>query len=575
MAGSIGGDKNLLDELDGIIDAELKKEDIPHDIFDFAVRYMLLVYEDQARFFFNGVAEYPPYQAMMILDQQKYSLKHCLLKTLSTSQKSKVSIQSKVIPKLYKRALRFLDYGLLYDKLYRLLGSVYNGTAMLERANGSYFAHLTNPEAERYAILEMFGHGGDPEPDILGLLFYWLKNEEGDAQSIREWFCNVTKLKKRIITYRYDARLLEHICKKVPQRTLIIPEDFNFSWGSSQETQALINSLMVRCFFHVMSVNCYASKIGLEGAGVESVLLEIDEEDLVEDIKFLADFEYSKIRSFIDFLTYGNKTTNPDPALQPIFKFSSGKLVIPCLLVLTNNMQRNLMCLYARLNAKEFNKQSKLLEEHMIRDLSPSIEKFDFKEINKTIRVGQKSEEIDILLLDNKRSSLLVIELRAMLQPGDVREVSDRTKVCEEKVEQLDRKLKFIKDNVNEVLSNYFPRAEVDESRLSVNGAVVLKGYGGKPSKIDRVPITTAEILKVGLNYTSDLKVLHTWLSDKDWLPCKGKHFLNESETLNLTNCNVTRPIVHSLVEPDKYLDHVRETIKSVTVSQEKVPLGQ
>lgn len=561
MSGSKNKSNTLLVELDEIIDAEFNTVDIPHEIYDIAVRYMLLFYEDYARLAFDGTIDYSLYEIMMKLDQHKYSLKHCFLKILSNARKEKVSIQSRVSGDLYKKSSNFLYAGLQYDILYRTLGSAFKGAASVERIDGDYIAQLVDSEMERYALLEMIGHGCEPEPDIVGLLYHWLRSENNEAQFIRQSFCNVSRLKNRIIIYRYDDHLLDHISRKIPQRALIIPEEFEFLWGSAEQTQALINSLMIRCLYHVMSVNCYAQKVGLKGGGVESILLEISQSQLCEDIQLFADFDLRKINAFIDFLTYGNNTITPDPALQPLFKLSSGKSIIPCILVLTNNLQRNVMCLYARLQSKDFDRQSKYLEAHMIKDLIPYLEKFDFKNWNISLNVGGESEEIDILLLDTERSTILVVELRAMLQPGDVREVSDRSKVCQEKVTQLDRKVQFVRRNTEAILKSYFPNAKFNQNDVSVNGVVVLKGYGGQPSQVHDLPITTAEIFQVGLQHTSNLDVLHQWLADREWLPLRGKHFVSDNDVVELKSCSVTRPIIRIIAEPDGYQKYVRDTI--------------
>lgn len=553
--------KTILDKIDRLVDEEFRNTDIPHPIYDFSVWYILLVHEDQTRFFFNGIYDEELQSMMMRIDEYKYALKNCLLRVNAEARKEKISLPVSVNSDWYNNASRFVEAGRGYEKLYRSLGSGYSGRVDVQESDYAFHISLKRAGIEAYALLEMIGHGVEPSVDILDFLYSWLREESEEALSIRREFCNVSRLRKRIITYQYSIHLLDYISRRAPQRTIIIPEGFTFPWGTAMQTQALINSLSIRCFYHLMCVNSFAYENGLRGAGVESLLLVVDKEQLREDLSLLADFDSCNIDCFIDFLTFGIGVNTPDPALQPIFATSSGKLIIPCVLFLTNDAQRNLMALYARMHRKDFDRQSYLLEVEMIEELKPYLDKYEICLINKNMSANGQREEIDVLIVDQASSSILVLEMRSMIQPGDGREVFNRMIICEEKVDQLDRKISFVKNNLPIIIKRYFPASDLDLSRIQIHGAVVLKGYGGQPSKSAEIPIVTLPILKLGLEYTSNICSLHSWLKAKDWLPQLGEHFSIEDEKLSLMRYSLYRPVLYCKTTPDKYLDYIKSTL--------------
>jgi hypothetical protein len=218
----------------------------------------------------------------------------------------------------------------------------------------------------RYGALELLDHGNEPFVDISTLLFKWLRRELSPPAVLDAINASVA-IKKKRLNYHYEPMAIV-LAAELSQRPIIIPDELLFPWGTANDTQALINSLLIRCAYHIIAVKESAGRIGISGGGEASLVLAISKLDLCRDISMFADIGEEKISAFVDYLTYGHKTSTPDPALQSIIP-AKDILLLPCLHTLTCDIQRNILALYTRINPRQFDRQSYLFEKKMTNDL--------------------------------------------------------------------------------------------------------------------------------------------------------------------------------------------------------------
>ncbi|MEJ8674353.1 hypothetical protein [Chromobacterium amazonense] len=558
-------EKILIDikEIEEIIDNQLYKIETPHIIKNIAIWHLLTVSEDAARMLFIKHIEMTAQEINIFIDESKYALRHCLNHIIKNSKNYQFPPPNKTIPKSYSQATELFYASLNYEKHCRVIASYYNNRSLIEKANNVYhFKHIDSIDA-RYSALEGFKHGAEQNLDITSLLYHWL-NDSQFSSIMSSKFIKHARLRKGQVLYNYDPETILYLTQFIPQRKKIIPDGFVFSWGNSEQTHALINSLLIRCLYHILTISYFSDEKKIPGGAESSLVLKIEKEQLCKEISYLADFNDGNIVSFIEFISYGYKTKTPDPALQPLIKLEKDIYLIPCIHVLTNNLQRNLLALMARMAPNEFDRQSNLFENEMIKKLSPILQGWPLKYFSREYSINSQKEEIDVLLLDPKEKIILLFELRWMNQPGDAREVFNRIKVCNEKVSQLERKIDFVSNFKEEIILRTFPTTNYndDADEYSVNGAVVIQGFGGHASNKDCIPIITLEALEIGTKNITSLTKLYDWIKSLTWLPQENKDFKETIEELAIGDSFLHRPALEILVEQDEYVAHAISSTK-------------
>ncbi|WP_331353087.1 hypothetical protein [Cellvibrio sp. UBA7671] len=551
--------------IDALADKALDSIVAPHALLDISVWHLLTVAEDQVRMIFAGWIEIDEKAFFHIVDGFKYSLKHSITHVYKKSIHEKITLPQKTIPDAYKKAALLLAASEKYESISRLIASTYNQRGTFVKVNDGYKLENSEFVDIRYSVLEGLGHGADPTPDITGVLHYWLTNNSSleEERLIASSIYDSVRLSKGRVTYYYQGQVAYEVSRRIPQRDKIIPDEFSFSWGKDYKTHALINSLLIRCFYHVLAIEIAARKFGIKGGAESSLLLIVTKQQLCADIQELADFADKEVYEFINMLTYGRNTKTPDIALQPLFLSKSGFFMIPCYQVLNTNIQRNLLTLLAKINPNNFDSQSSLFEKDMTSKIENSLNEWKYKNLNKEFKFGEKKEEIDGFILDEINKTILLMELRWILQPGDAREVYNKIKSVLSKVDQLSRKIDFVKDNFSEIIVRSFgDHIDISQpSEWKVKGVVLIQGYAGTSSPQEDIPIVTVDVFCKGIKQFKDLHAFYVWIKCLIWLPVEGEHFDVEAIIEDNDFVQVSRTVAKVLVNQRQYTESLQKSI--------------
>lgn len=549
-------------------DNEFEKTKLPHQIKDVCVWHVLTVSEDWLRMLFTRKVEKSEQEIDTTVDRLKYALKASLTKIDKFSKIiDPFPTPQKTNPAAYEAAHQLIVAGLEYSSMTRIFTSIHSGHSILSGSPDKLEILYNSDYDARYSAMEILNHGKEPSFDISTLVY---RNLSGNAldHELSEVLTRGVRISKGRVVYEYKPEGIYHIVTRSEQREIIIPPDFIFEWGTGGETQALINSLLTRCIYHLLSVNFAAGKFKIRGGFDSSLVLQTTHQKLLDDLNFLADFPKEKIEIFIKFLTYGNNSKTPDPALQPIFKMKNGDLLIPCMHTITSNVQRNILTLTARIHASKFDAQSKIFESRMCNDLILTSAKWKNKATNKTFKIGKTKEEIDFLIVDEENCVILAFEARWMLQPGDPREIINRVDACSQKVAQISRKVKFIQKNITSILINLLSISEPGNN-WTVLGAVVIEGFGGNLSPHSDLPIISIEALKIGLGIFSDAPKLHEWITSLAWLPQPEIHFLNHTNEIENPITKIYQPSFLITAAGSSYHEYLKSSAEEANQTHE------
>ncbi|WP_067099560.1 hypothetical protein [Marinomonas atlantica] len=556
---------NFRDAIEKITDEALDQTEPPHSLLDFSIWHLLTVSEDRTRMFFASWIEADEFHIFNFVDGIKYSLRHSISHVVKKNVNAKVKLPKKTIPQAYTKAAALLEEADKYENICRLIASTYNNRGVFLKKGDTYKLEVNELVDIRYSVLEGFGHGADIVSDITGVLYRWLKSGPINLKEnvIDSTISNSVYLKKGKVSYSYKPAISFGLSRSFPQRDQIIPVDFEFKWGKAYKTHSLINSLFVRCFYHVLAVELAARKLSIDGGAESCLVLLISRKQLCEDLQVLADFSEVDVMSFIDYITFGNSAHTPDIAIQPLYKSKCGMLMVPCYFILNSNMQRNLLSLMAKVDKSHFDSQSDLFEKNMISRMLPSLKKWNYKELNKEFSVNRKKEELDAIIFDTENKVMLVIEMRWVLQPGDSREVYNRISSISKKVDQVKRKVEFVESNSSVILSRTFEN-KIDFGNIEdwkAKGIVVIHGFGGTISHDMNFPIVTLDIFCKGIKQFNSLDKFHNWLKSLCWLPSQGVHYDMETFIEDNGLLKIERDAARTSSTKQRYIETLQKSI--------------
>ena len=461
------------------------------------------------------------------LDRFKFSLRSCLARTRSECQDwTAMPMPQRAASTQYVRAQKLLFAGIDYSVASQICASAHEGSCIVVKTDSGFRIDVDEDRLDkRYGSLEAMRQSAGEHLVPHSTLFWFWMTEEAHRPAILWSIMNSTALKRRRIVYSYNHEQAYELAQSMPQSPFLIPDEWTFSWGTRYETTLLLNSLSVRVLYHLIAVQLGAQKFGLRGGAEHDLCLVQSREKWVTDIEAFSQIELHKIQAFVDTLTYGSNTKSPDQALQPLVPMGSNLLGLGPLGWLSSNAERNLLSLQARLDSKAMDRQSHLFELRMtVTLLEVFVRKWRYSAANLKLTLQGVREEIDILVCEPDSKTVAVLELRWMLPPADPREVQSRKTVCWQKVEQAKRKTSAVASSLSAAMLSAFG-LNINDENWTVQGVVVVEGFGGAKSLDDAIPVVPEWVLRAGVDATPSLRRLVGWAQSLDWLPVEGREF--------------------------------------------------
>lgn len=479
--------------------------------------------------FGKTVEQLDDWRVVYFLDRYKFALRHCLATVYQQAvDRTAMAMPTRVVPALYVRTHQFLAAGIDYSVATQICTSAYAGGARVVNEGEAFSVELNEQFTDmRYGALELLRQSaGEVVVSFAGLLWVWIRHWEEHLPTVAHQIAGSTRLSNRRIRYNYEPELSYQLAQSVPQPPLFIPDGWQFPWGGRGETTLLVNSLCLRVLYHLIAVHFGAGRIGLKGGAEGDICLCLPLQQWVQDIAMLSGLDAVQIKLFINYLTYGHGVESPDQALQPFVPLGEQRLGVAGIGLLSSDVERNLLTLQARLEPRLFDSQSSIFEAEMTRQLSAVFEeKWPLVAANRTFRLGNTKEELDLLICEPETKTVVVLELRWMLPPADPREVQAKKRVCSQKVDQVARKLDAAKANLKTMLQVAFGIAVESPSDWNIHAAVVIQGFGGAVTQRELIPVVPDWVLEAGVRTGSSLNRLAKWIQSPDWLPVEGRDY--------------------------------------------------
>lgn len=554
-----------LANFEAAVDAAFAKWPIPHPNGYVARWFLLTVAEDSQRLLMvlpdkrldEALVEH-------LLDRYKFSLRSCLSRVRQECQDwTPMSLPQHAASAQYQKAQQFLFAGIDYSVASQICASAHEGSCSVAEADGEFTVAIAEDRLDkRYGSLEAMRQSAGEHLVPHSALFWFWVTEEQHRPAVLWQIMTSTALKRRRIVYEYDHELAYELAQVMRQASFLIPEEWTFSWGTSHETMLLLNSLSVRVLYHLIAVQFGAQKYQLKGGAEHDLCLVQSKDKWIEDIEVFSQIDVQKIEKFVHALTYGVGSKSPDQALQPLVPLGATLLGLGPLGWLSSNVDRNLLSLQARLDSKALDRQSYLFERRMTAQLVDVFQqRWPHSVANLTLTLGAAKEELDLLVCEPNTKTVSVMELRWMLPPADPREVQARKTVCWEKVEQIKRKTLAVESSLKAAIHTAFG-LDIDAEGWTVQGMVVIEGYGGAKSLDERIPVVPEWVLKAGAAASQSLSQLVRWARSLEWLPVEGREFDVSVSKPRLQGVAYSYPSISQLRTGRDFLEDATELLK-------------
>lgn len=488
-------------QLESLLDQSYLRRPIPHPNRVLAIWYYLTASEDAQRCMFTELGvRLELSKIIFYLDKCKYSMRYALDRIAREAEdRAPAQVPRRVLQKYLKIATELMFAGVDHSLASQLCAALHTGSASAFEGDDAWRVAIDDGRHDKaYGALKMIGAAKRTTIDFATLLFHWIRNPQAIPQVANSIADSVAR-RDDLLSYRYDTDLAVQLAGHVPEQPQLLPAQWRFSWGAASDTTLLTNALALRCIYHIVAVHFGAGARDLRGGGVSNIVLVIERDRLVEDIRSMTSLSESRVKAFCKFLTWGVGTATPDPALQPIVALAAGTLAIPCLHLLSSDQPRNLLSLFARTDSQAFDAQSHLFESDMVAALRlcsapPGVR----LQTNYKVVIDGHEEEIDAVFISEVERRIVICELRWMLGPGDPREVQNRKKACLEKVRERASKRPG-------VLAATIFGLDPGTNEWVVDGVVLIAGFAGTRSPEPRFPIMPVRLFELALDQASSL----------------------------------------------------------------------
>ncbi|MEJ0232341.1 hypothetical protein Q0L23_24140 [Klebsiella michiganensis] len=514
--------KNI-QQIENEVDLFYKSLNLTTDIKGLAIWRALTVSEDTLFFaliglYKKGFGKATPSHLLWInelFENNKIAIKHMLSEIDKQCFDSYLCVYDEIIsPEVYTQLSEVYKSSYDYSHICTLFISFHKKLTNIIQQNDEIHFNYNKIDLE-YSILH---HHLSFEPPLEGKsafqVLYELIFLDVDDTLI-QGILSDTHFEGELINYPHSQKLMCYIYSQIASFYVPVDDGWTFPCFSLTEFRAYFRSLICICIHHTIAVlfNSRAHKI--KGGGLEQRVLRINKNLLKDNISKYSGLSNEIIDKITEFLTYGKDVKSPDPALQPLIDVGN-EYIIPNYLVITSNFDRNALTLHSRIDEKGFNKTSHLFEVVMTKNILSEING-KFTPLTNLMLPKKEGGEIDLILLDESSKTILICELRWMLQPSDPNEIFNRQKVCMEKVEQAQKKVNAANKHKEHILRMGCCSIK-DLSEWSVKGVVILDGYTGVQSDTDIIILPKIVFTKI-VEISESLQEVYDFCASYKWLP--------------------------------------------------------
>ncbi len=293
------------------------------------------------------------------------------------------------------------------------------------------------------------------------------------------------------ISYRTDAEVwnaFQGMMERQWTHTSELPEGWNFDSFSIKEFKQFWISVATLCIIHMTA--CLKSNI--PGANVEEAVIIKTPSEFKQFITQRADISEQSASAILKLLTYNSHLKNNDIVYQPFVMIDKDVLALAPHLILSSRPERNLISLIHKLRDKSYFNLTNLREGIMIDELSVVVEKLPDAVDAKNKSLPDPLPDVDYAIWDKVSNTVLVCELKWLVEADSTPEVFARIQDIEHGCDQISNILAYAQDNIFDFFSKVFGVAELEPTPQIVGCVVSKRGIRVDNSN---VPVISTQTL--------------------------------------------------------------------------------
>ncbi len=328
------------------------------------------------------------------------------------------------------------------------------------------------------------------------------------------------KFQDGCISYSTDEEIWNPFQKMMERQwinTSELPEEWKFDAFSIKDFKQFWVAIATLCFIHMVA----CLKSGIQGADVEEAVLVKSPTEFAQIISDKTEISAGSISAILKLLTYNSHLKNNDIVYQPFVEIDNDKLALAPHLILASRPERNLISLIHKLRDKSYFDLTNLREGIMQDELDAVTEELPNIFVAKNKSLPDTLPDVDYAIWDKESNSILICELKWLIEADSTPEVFARIQDLEHGCGQVSDMLTYAKNHCSEFCDKVFGIATLD-NLPEVIGCVVSK----KGIRVDNsnIPVISLQALLSLLKHNSVIETFEA-IKGKTYLLPAPKNF--------------------------------------------------
>ena len=267
-----------------------------------------------------------------------------------------------------------------------------------------------------------------------------------------------------------------------------LPEEWELDSFSIKEFKTVWTTIATLCFIHMIA----CLKSGVQGAAVDEAVLVKSFDEFIDFVVNKSNCSRKSVTAILKTLTYNCKLKNNDVVYQPFIPLDDNKLCLSPHLILSSRPERNLISLIHKLRDKSYFELTNLRESMMQSELDVRAKEIPNLVIGKNKALPDPLPDVDYAMWDMLSNTILVCELKWLVEPDSTSEVFARVQDLEHGCSQMSDILDYAENYKEDFLQRVFGQYE-EEHLPKIIGCVISK----KGIRVDNsdLPVISSEML--------------------------------------------------------------------------------
>lgn len=266
-----------------------------------------------------------------------------------------------------------------------------------------------------------------------------------------------------------------------------LPEEWRFDSFSLKDFKRFWVAMATLCFIHMVA----CLKSGVQGGNVEEAVLVKSPAEFIGIIGEKARISAGSASAILQLLTYNNKLKNNDIIYQPFVEIDNDKLALAPHLILASRPERNLISLIHKLRDKSYFDLTNLREGMMQDELDSVTEGLANTLVEKNRSLPDTLPDVDCAIWDKESNSILICELKWLVEPDSTSEVFARIQDLDHGCRQVSDMLTYAHNHCSEFCNKVFGTAAFENSPEIIGCVVSKRGIRVDNSDIPVISLQT------------------------------------------------------------------------------------